>query len=59
MLLKSRDLYGGEIAASDGELGTTQDFYFDDRQWVVRNVVANAGSYLFHNRLKDGLILQP
>jgi hypothetical protein len=32
--------------ASDGEIGHVKDFYFDDRNWAVRYVVADTGSWL-------------
>jgi hypothetical protein len=46
MLQNSRELYGNRIAASDGDVGAVEDFYFDDRHWVIRYVVAVAGSWL-------------
>ena len=46
MLQSIRQLYGSKLGASDGEIGQVQDFYFDDRSWVVRYVVANTGSWL-------------
>jgi hypothetical protein len=39
-------LYGDKLAASDGEIGHVNDFYFDDRNWGVRYVVADTGSWL-------------
>jgi hypothetical protein len=39
-------LYGDKLGASDGEAGHVKDFYFDDKNWVVRYVVADTGSWL-------------
>jgi uncharacterized protein YrrD len=41
-----RQLYGKTLAASDGEVGHIQDFYFNDQQWAVRYVIVDTGSWL-------------
>jgi hypothetical protein len=46
MLRNIKDLYGNTLAASDGDVGRVRDFYFDDRSWVIRYVVADTGSWL-------------
>jgi hypothetical protein len=46
MLQSLKQLYGNKLGASDGEIGHVKDFYFDDRSWVVRYVVADTGSWL-------------
>ncbi len=46
MLRSVRQLYGDKLGASDGELGRVKDFYFNDRDWVVRYVVADTGSWM-------------
>lgn len=46
MLLNTTDLCGNEVAALDGDVGTVKDFYFDDKHWVIRYVVADTGSWL-------------
>ena len=46
MLQNTKELYGNKIAATDGEVGTIKDFYFDDKHWVIRYVVADTGSWL-------------
>jgi hypothetical protein len=46
MLRSVKQLYGDKLGASDGEIGHVKDFYFDDRQWVVRYLVADTGSWL-------------
>lgn len=39
-------LYGNRLGATDGDIGHVKDVYFDDRQWHVRYVVADTGSWL-------------
>lgn len=34
------------IAATDGELGSVRDLYFDDLSWAVRYLVVDTGSWL-------------
>lgn len=46
MLQSLKQLYGHQLAASDGEVGHVKDFYFDDQRWAVRYVVADTGSWL-------------
>ena len=46
MLRSLKQLYGNKLGASDGEIGHVKDFYFDDRHWTVRYVVADTGSWL-------------
>jgi hypothetical protein len=46
MLRSIKQLYGDKLGASDGEIGHVKDFYFDDRNWAVRYVVADTGSWL-------------
>jgi hypothetical protein len=46
MLKSLKQLYGGKLSATDGEIGHVKDFYFDDQSWVVRYVVVDTGSWL-------------
>jgi hypothetical protein len=46
MLLSIKQLYGGKLHATDGEIGHVKDFYFDDQKCVVRYVVVDTGSWL-------------
>ncbi|MGZ9261825.1 MAG: PRC-barrel domain-containing protein [Candidatus Binatia bacterium] len=39
------DLNGKAIVATDGEIGTVDDFYFDDKAWTIRYLVARTGSW--------------
>ncbi len=46
MLQSIRELYGKKLGASDGDIGHVKDFYFDDQNWAIRYMVADAGSWL-------------
>jgi hypothetical protein len=46
MLQNLKGLYGNRLAATDGDIGHVKDFYFDDKIWVIRYVVADTGSWL-------------
>ncbi len=46
MLRSIKQLYGGKLRASDGEIGHVTDLYFDDQQWTVRYLVADTGSWI-------------
>jgi len=46
MLQSIKQLYGNKFGAFDGELGHVKDFYFDDRNWAIRYVVADTGNWL-------------
>lgn len=46
MLHNTKELYGYKLSATDGEIGEVSDFYFDDKSWVVRYLVADTGSWL-------------
>ena len=40
MLHTLNDLKDFSIHATDGDIGLTKDFYFDDKQWVIRYLVS-------------------
>jgi hypothetical protein len=46
MLSKVKTLSGYKLEARDGEIGNVKEFYFDDRHWTVRYLVAETGSWL-------------
>ncbi len=46
MLRSIKQLCGDPLGASDGEIGRVRDFYFDDRNWAVRYLVADTGAWL-------------
>jgi uncharacterized protein YrrD len=46
MLHSIQQRYGEKLRATDGEIGHVRDFYFDDKNWIVRYVVADTGRWL-------------
>jgi hypothetical protein len=46
MLTNATFLKGLAIHALDGELGTVEEFYFDDETWTIRYLVVNTGGWL-------------
>jgi len=46
MLRSMNDLEGYAIHASDGNIGHLHDFTFDDKDWVIRYFVVDAGAWL-------------
>ena len=46
MLTNTTNLKGFAIRATDGELGTVEDFYFDDETWAIRYVTVDTGGWL-------------
>ncbi len=46
MLLNTKQLYGNKLGALDGDIGHIKDFYFDDKTWVIRYLVADTGNWL-------------
>lgn len=46
MLHSVQQCYGEKLRATDGEIGHVRDFYFDDKHWIVRYVVADTGRWL-------------
>jgi uncharacterized protein YrrD len=46
MLQSIRQLYGNTLKAADGDIGSVKEFYFDDKNWVIRYLVAETGSWL-------------
>lgn len=45
-LRNAKDLLGYSIRATDGNIGTIADLYFDDERWAVRYVVVDTGGWL-------------
>ena len=41
MLIKAKTLNECVMIATDGEIGKVRDFYFDDRHWAVRYLIAD------------------
>jgi hypothetical protein len=46
MLRNAKDLQGLTIRATDGELGTVDQIYFDDDTWAIRYLTVNTGGWL-------------
>jgi uncharacterized protein YrrD len=46
MLTNTARLKGFGIQATDGELGTVDQLYFDDKTWVIRYLVVETGGWL-------------
>ena len=41
MLNKAKTVKGYKLESLDGKIGTVKEFYFDDRHWVIRYLVAD------------------
>jgi sporulation protein YlmC with PRC-barrel domain len=46
MLRKTKELKNYKLDALDGEIGKVKEFYFDDRHWTIRYLVAGTGNWL-------------
>jgi sporulation protein YlmC with PRC-barrel domain len=46
MLIKAKALTDFALHGIDGDIGKVKEFYFDDRHWAVRYLVANTGNWL-------------
>jgi uncharacterized protein YrrD len=46
MLIKANALKGYTLDSIDGEIGKVKEFYFDDRYWTIRYLVADTGKWL-------------
>lgn len=46
MLRSIKSLRGYTLRATDDDVGKTREFYFDDRSWTVRYLVADTGNWL-------------
>jgi uncharacterized protein YrrD len=46
MLNSAKTLEGYKLKSSDGDIGKVNEFYFDDRFWTIRYLVANTGNWL-------------
>ena len=46
MLYTAKTLKGYKLESLDGEIGRVKEFYFDDRHWTVRYLVADTGNWL-------------
>ncbi len=46
-----KKLVGCVVRATDGDIGTVQEFYFDDLTWTVRYMVVETGSWLINRKV--------
>ena len=46
MLRNAKVLKGFRIRATDGEIGTVTQFYFDDESWAIRYLMVDTGGWL-------------
>jgi uncharacterized protein YrrD len=46
MLNKAKTLTGYKLNSLDGEIGKVTEFYFDDKYWAIRYLVADTGNWL-------------
>lgn len=46
MLYRAKTLLNYKLDSLDGDIGKVRDFYFDDKYWAVRYLVADTGNYL-------------
>ena len=46
MLNKAKTLAGYKLDSLDGVIGEVKEFYFDDRHWAIRYLVADTGDWL-------------
>lgn len=51
LLRNTEDLEHYAIRAADGKIGALEDFYFDDKEWVIRYLVVDTGSWLSNRRV--------
>jgi sporulation protein YlmC with PRC-barrel domain len=45
MLMSLAELVGFSIQAADGQIGKVSDFYFDEKEWIVRYLIDQTGSW--------------
>ncbi len=46
MFISTKTTIGRKLTAIDGDIGHVGDFYFDDKTWAVRYVIAETGTWL-------------
>ncbi len=51
MLRRAKELKNYQLKAKDGEIGRVKEFYFDDRNWIVRYLVVDTGTWLAGKRV--------
>lgn len=51
MLRSANEFKDFSIGATDGDIGRVEGFYFDDRQWTVRYIIVNTGSWFNESKV--------
>jgi len=51
MLESTHLLTGFSLETEDGEIGSVQDFYFDDQYWNIRYLVVETGNWFFGRKV--------
>jgi hypothetical protein len=51
MLVKAKTLKGYKLDSKNGEIGKVKEFYFDDKHWAIRYLVADTGNWLTGNQV--------
>jgi hypothetical protein len=46
MFYKAKTLQGYQLHSRDGKIGNVREFFFDDRYWTIRYLVADTGGWL-------------
>jgi len=46
MLIKAQTLTGYQLDSLNGKIGLVKEFYFDDRFWIIRYLIADTGKWL-------------
>ncbi len=61
MLRSVKSLVGYTIGATDGEIGKVKEFYFDDKTWTIRYLIAETGNWLSGRKvlISPVALLQP
>jgi len=47
-------LKGSSVGATDGDIGSVEDFLFDDKLWTVRYLVADTAKWLLSAAMLAG-----
>lgn len=46
MLIKAKKLQGFKLSGVDGEMGKVKEFFFDEKFWTIRYLIADTGGWL-------------
>lgn len=46
MLYRVKTIENYKLKGKDGEIGSAKEFYFDDKYWAIRYLVADTGGWL-------------